>query len=112
MCGRAYDPRMMYMWPTGKISVMGGEQAVGVLVQINKESKKKSGKQMTEEEETAFREKMTHKYEVENSCYYSTSRIWDDGVILPSDTRRILGLSLYASLNAKIEPTTTGVFRM
>ena len=112
MCGRAFDPRFLYMWPSGKISVMGGEQAVGVLVQINKESKLKSGNNYTQEEEKEFREKMTKKYENESSCYYSSSRLWDDGIILPSETRKVLGLSLYASLNAKIEETKNGIFRM
>ncbi len=112
MCGRAFDPRFLYMWPSGKISVMGGDQAVGVLVQLNKESKDKSGKAFTEEEEKAFREKMQKKYENESSCYYSSSRLWDDGIILPSDTRKVLGLSLFASLNSKIEDTVNGIFRM
>lgn len=112
MCGRAFDPRFLYMWPSGKISVMGGDQAVGVLTQINKESKQKQGKSMTPEEEKDFREKMTKKYEKENSCYYSSARIWDDGIIKPSDTRKVLGLSLFASLNAKIEDTKNGIFRM
>lgn len=112
MCGRAFDPRFLYMWPSGKISVMGGDQAVGVLVQLNKESKDKSGKAFTEEEEKAFREKMQKKYENESSCYYSSARLWDDGIILPSDTRKVLGLSLFASLNSKIEDTVNGIFRM
>lgn len=112
MCGRAFDPRFLYMWPSGKISVMGGDQAVGVLVQLNKESKDKSGNAFTEEEEKIFREKMQKKYEYESSCYYSSSRLWDDGIILPSETRKVLGLSLFASLNSKIEDTTNGIFRM
>lgn len=112
MCGRAFDPRFLYMWPSGKISVMGGDQAVGVLVQINKESKHKLGKAFSPEEEKEFREKMTAKYENESSCYYSSARLWDDGIILPSDTRKVLGLSLFSSLNSKIEDTTHGVFRM
>jgi len=112
MCGRAFDPRFLFMWPSGKLSVMGGDQAVGVLVQINKESKLKSGKAMTPEEEKTFREEMTKKYETESSCYYSSARIWDDGIIKPSETRKILGLSLFASLNAKIEDTENGIFRM
>ena len=112
MCGRAYEPRMMYMWPNAKISVMGGDQAVGVLTMIHKESKLKTGKQFTEDEEKKFKETIKKKYDTESSCYYSTSRIWDDGVIKPSETRRILGLSLFASLNAKINDTVNGVFRM
>lgn len=106
--GRAYDPRFLYMWPTGKISVMGGEQAVGVLTELQKFKYKK----ITNEELAKFKEQMTKKYEKEASCYYSSSRIWDDGIIQPSDTRRILGLSLFASLNAKIDEPKMGVFRM
>lgn len=112
MCGRAFDPRYLFMWPSGKISVMGGDQAVGVLVQINKESKSKSGQQMTPEEEKKFRDEMTKKYDNESSCYYSSARIWDDGIIKPSETRKILGLALYSTLNSKIEDTRNGIFRM
>lgn len=112
MCGRAFDPRFLYMWPSGKISVMGGDQAVGVLSQIRKDSKLKAGQSFSAEEEKKFKEEMTKKYENESSCYYSSARIWDDGIIQPSETRRILGLSLYASLNAKIEDTKFGIFRM
>ena len=108
MCGRAYDPRFLYMWPSGKISVMGGDQAVGVLTELQKIKYKK----ITDEELAKFKESMTKKYEKENSCYYSSARLWDDGVIEPRDTRRILGLSLFASLNAKIENPNMGVFRM
>jgi len=108
MCGRAFDPRFLYMWPTGKISVMGGEQAVGVLTELQK----LKFKNISKEELEKFREIMTKKYEKENTCYYSSARIWDDGIIQPSDTRRILGLSLYASLNAEIAETNMGIFRM
>jgi 3-methylcrotonyl-CoA carboxylase beta subunit len=108
MCGRAYDPRFLYMWPTGKISVMGGEQAVGVLTELQKIKVKK----ISEEDLNKFKTTMTKKYERESSCYYSSARLWDDGIIHPKDTRRILGLSLYASLNAKIEDPKMGVFRM
>jgi len=108
MCGRAFDPRFLYMWPTGKISVMGGEQAVGVLTELQKLKYKSISKDDLEK----FRDSMTKKYEKENSCYYSSSRIWDDGIIIPSDTRRILGLSLYASLNSQIAEPNMGVFRM
>jgi 3-methylcrotonyl-CoA carboxylase beta subunit len=108
MCGRAFDPRFLYMWPTGKISVMGGEQAVGVLTELQK----LKFKNISKEELEKFREIMTTKYEKENTCYYSSARIWDDGIIQPSDTRRILGLSLYASLNAEIAEPNMGVFRM
>lgn len=112
MCGRGFDPRFLFMWPSGKIAVMGEKQAVGVLVQINKESRKKKGNPMSQEEEEKYTDEITKKYEKESSCYYSSARIWDDGIILPSETRKVLGLSLYASLNAKIEDTIQGVFRM
>lgn len=108
MCGRAFDPRFLYTWPTGKISVMGGEQAVGVLTELQK----LKYKNISKEELEKFRGSMTAKYEKENSCYYSSARLWDDGIIQPKDTRRILGLSLYASLNAKIADMNMGVFRM
>lgn len=108
MCGRAYDPRFLYMWPSGKISVMGGDQAVGVLTELQKIKYKK----ITDEELSKFKDTMTKKYQKENSCYYSSARLWDDGVIEPKDSRRILGLSLFASLNAKIENPNMGVFRM
>ena len=108
MCGRAFDPRFLFMWPMGKISVMGGEQAVGVLTELQRLKYKK----ITDDELNSFKEKMRTKYEKESSCYYSSARIWDDGVIMPSDTRRVLGLSLYAPLNSKIEETNMGVFRM
>lgn len=113
MCGRAYDPRFLYMWPNAKIAVMGGEQAAGVLTQVQQAALKRQGKQMTEEEVNEFKEKMKQKYEYESSPYYSSARLWDDGVIEPSQTRDILGLSLSAALNAPIEkPTQFGVFRM
>lgn len=108
MCGRAYDPRFLYMWPTGKISVMGGDQAVGVLTELQKIKYKK----ITDEELSKFKDAMTKKYEKESSCYYSSARLWDDGVIEPKDTRRILGLSLFSSLNQKIDNMNMGVFRM
>lgn len=107
MCGRAFDPRFLFMWPTGKISVMGGEQAVGVLTDIQK-----AKGDLKENELNEFKETMTKKYEKESSAYYSSSRLWDDGVIRPEDTRKVLGLALFASLNQKIEDPNMGVFRM
>mmetsp|Transcript_52182 Transcript_52182/g.59909 ORF Transcript_52182/g.59909 Transcript_52182/m.59909 type:complete len:569 (+) Transcript_52182:41-1747(+) len=112
MCGRAFGPRFLYMWPTGKISVMGGDQAAGVLTQVRKESIIKSGGQFSEAEEEEMKSKIRVKYEKEASCYYSSARLWDDGIILPSDTRKVLGLSLLVALNKKINPTKHGVFRM
>jgi len=112
MCGRAYSPRMLYMWPTGKICVMGSEQAVNVLCQIDEEAKAKKKIPINKEDQQKFREALTKKYKKEDSCYYSTARLWDDGIIQPSETRRVLGLSLFSTLNAKIEPSVHGVFRM
>jgi acetyl-CoA carboxylase carboxyltransferase component len=112
MCGRAYEPRFLFTWPTSKIAVMGGEQAVNVLVDIQKESRKKTGKEMSPEEEKEFRDKMNQKYEKESSSYYSSAHLWDDGIITPNETRRVLGLSLFASLNQKIDDMNNGVFRM
>jgi len=112
MAGRAYDPRLLFMWPNSKISVMGGEQASGVLIQVKEDQLKSRGLQMDEKEREALREKILKKYEEEGSCYYSTARIWDDGIIDPVDTRRILAMGIAASLNKKFPETKYGVFRM
>ncbi|KAL9671841.1 hypothetical protein QQ045_009414 [Rhodiola kirilowii] len=112
MCGRAYSPDFMFLWPNARISVMGGAQAAGVLSQIEKANKKKLGVQWTMEEEEAFKAKVVEAYEKEGSPYYSTARLWDDGVIDPADTRRVLGLSISAALNRSPEDTKFGVFRM
>ena len=111
MCGRAYGPRMMYMWPNAKIAVMGGEQAAGVLTQVKAAQFKKEGKVFPAEEEAKLREETIHRYDKQSSCYFSTSRLWDDGVILPEDTRKILGLSVMIASN-NIQDTKHGVFRM
>ncbi|CAM8994112.1 unnamed protein product [Rhodiola kirilowii] len=112
MCGRAYSPDFMFLWPNARISVMGGAQAAGVLSQIEKANKKKLGVQWTMEEDEAFKAKVVEAYEKEGSPYYSTARLWDDGVIDPADTRRVLGLSISAALNRSPEDTKFGVFRM
>ncbi|XP_064644987.1 methylcrotonoyl-CoA carboxylase beta chain, mitochondrial-like [Lineus longissimus] len=112
MCGRAYGPRFMYMWPNARISVMGGEQAAGVLAQVAKEQRLREGKTWTAEEEKALKDPVIKKYEAEGSPYFSSARLWDDGVIDPADTRNILGLSLSASLNQPPQETKFGVFRM
>ncbi|UXI17938.1 hypothetical protein NH340_JMT03881 [Sarcoptes scabiei] len=112
MCGRAYSPRFLYMWPNARISVMGGEQAANVLATIAKDRKKREGKELTEEEEMAIKAPILKKFEKESSPYYSSARLWDDGVIDPIETRKVLGLSLSATLNAKIPETNFGVFRM
>ncbi|KAI5661091.1 hypothetical protein M9H77_20414 [Catharanthus roseus] len=112
MCGRAYSPNFMFFWPNARISVMGGAQAAGVLAQIEKANKKKSGVQWTKEEEERFKAEVTKAYEREGSAYYSTARLWDDGIIDPADTRKVLGLCISASLNRGPENTKYGVFRM
>ncbi|XP_047330292.1 methylcrotonoyl-CoA carboxylase beta chain, mitochondrial-like [Impatiens glandulifera] len=112
MCGRAYSPNFMFFWPNAKISVMGGAQAAGVLAQIEKSNKKKRGIQWTKEEEEEFKAKVTEAYDKESSAYYSTARLWDDGIIDPADTRKIIGLSISASLNSPPQNTKFGVFRM
>lgn len=107
MCGRAYSPRFLWMWPNSRISVMGGEQAAFVLSSVE------SGRATwTKEQEEEFKQKIRDKYEHEGHPYYSSARLWDDGVIVPEDTRDILGLAMSASLNAPIENTKFGVFRM
>lgn len=112
MCGRAYDPRFLWMWPNARISVMGGEQAASVLAQITRDSKSKQGEQWSEIEEEKFKNNMRKTYDAHGHPYYSSARLWDDGIIDPADTRKVLGLSLSASLNAPIKKTKFGVFRM
>ncbi|MDN3637643.1 carboxyl transferase domain-containing protein [Simiduia curdlanivorans] len=112
MCGRAYDPRFLFMWPNARISVMGGEQAAGVLAQIKKDQMEKTGDSWTAEEEAAFKQPVIDTYEAQGHPYYASARLWDDGVIDPADTRRVLGLALSASLNKSIDDTRFGVFRM
>ncbi|PNY16895.1 methylcrotonoyl-CoA carboxylase beta chain mitochondrial-like [Trifolium pratense] len=112
MCGRAYSPNFMFLWPNARISVMGGAQAAGVLAQIEKGNKKKQGIQWNKEEEEKFKAKVVDAYEREGSPYYSTARLWDDGIIDPADTRKIIGLCVSASLNRATENTKYGVFRM
>ncbi|XP_057322351.1 methylcrotonoyl-CoA carboxylase beta chain, mitochondrial [Microplitis mediator] len=112
MCGRAYSPRFMYSWPNAKISVMGGEQAAGVLVQIAKERRQRENKVWSQEEEDKLRKNITERFDAEGSPYYSSARLWDDGVIDPADTRMVIALSLAACLNAPIPETNFGIFRM
>ena len=112
MCGRAYSPRFLFMWPNARISVMGGEQAASVLATVRRDGLEKTGKRWSKDEEEAFKLPIREQYEVQGHPYYASARLWDDGVIDPSQTRRVLGLSISASLNAPIEPTTFGVFRM
>ncbi len=112
MCGRAYEPRFLWMWPNARISVMGGEQAANVLAQVTREKNERHGKPWSAQEEEKLKAPILAQYAKQSHAYYSSARLWDDGVIDPLDTRRILGLSLSASLNAPILPTHFGVFRM
>ncbi len=112
MCGRAYDPRLLWMWPNAKICVMGGEQAASVLLTVKMRQLKKRGKEMSPEEQQAFMKPMIERYEQEAAAYYSTARLWDDGIIDPLDTRSVLALGIAMSLNATIPDQRFGVFRM
>jgi acetyl-CoA carboxylase carboxyltransferase component len=112
MCGRAYAPRQLWMWPNSRISVMGGEQAANVLLTVRLDGLRGQGKDMAPDEQAGFKQPILDKYETEGSPYYSTARLWDDGVIDPLDTRLVLALGISAALNAPIPETTFGVFRM
>ena len=112
MCGRAYGARFLWMWPNARISVMGGEQAASVLATVRRDGLEAAGKQWSEEEEAAFKAPIREQYEAQGHPYYASARLWDDGVIDPADTRRVLGLAISASLNAPIEKGRYGVFRM
>ena len=112
MCGRAYSPRFLYMWPNARISVMGGEQAASVLATIRREGIEAKGGAWSSEEEEVFKAPIREQFEREGHPFYASARLWDDGVIQPADTRRILALSLSAALNAEIPETRFGVFRM
>jgi 3-methylcrotonyl-CoA carboxylase beta subunit len=112
MCGRAYEPRFMFMWPNARISVMGGEQAAGVMAQIKRAQKDKAGEQWSESAEADFKQPIIDKYEEQGHPYYASARLWDDGVIDPAQTRSVLALAIAASLNKTIEEPQFGVFRM
>ena len=112
MCGRAYSPRQLWMWPNARISVMGGQQAASVLLQVRLDALAREGRDMTPDERAAFTAPTLEAYEREGSPYFSTARLWDDGIIDPVDTRMVLGLGLSAALNAPIPDTPFGVFRM
>ncbi|MEH6589882.1 MAG: carboxyl transferase domain-containing protein [Halioglobus sp.] len=112
MCGRAYDPRFMFMWPNARISVMGGEQAAGVLAQIKRDQIEGRGEQWSAEDEAAFKQPIIDNYEKQGHPYYASARLWDDGIIDPAETRNVLGLAISASLNRDIEESKFGVFRM
>ncbi len=112
MCGRAYDPRFLWMWPNARISVMGGEQAASVLATVKRDQLAREGKTLAPEDESAIRDPLIAKYEAEGSPYYSTARLWDDGILDPADTRAALALGLSAATNAPIPPPRYGIFRM
>jgi len=112
MCGRAYAPRFLWTWPNSRISVMGGEQAANVLAQITRDKKQKNGESWSDAEEEAFKKPLHEQYEKQGHPYYASARLWDDGIIDPADTRRVLGLSISAALNAPIQESSFGVWRM
>ncbi len=112
MCGRAYDPNMMWMWPNARISVMGGEQAANVLAQVKRDQHERDGTDWSEAEEEAFKKPVREMYEHQGHPYYASARLWDDGILDPVQTRDTLGLALSAALNAPIQPTQFGIFRM
>ncbi|MGH9370564.1 MAG: carboxyl transferase domain-containing protein [Vicinamibacterales bacterium] len=112
MCGRAYEPRLLWMWPNARISVMGGEQAAGVLTTVKRDQLARDGRELSPDDESAIRAPILEKYEREGSPYYSTARLWDDGIIDPAETRQALALGLSAAFNAPIAPAGFGVLRM
>ena len=112
MCGRAYDPRFLWMWPNARISVMGGSQAAAVLLTVRQQQLQRSGGSMSDEDQEELRRPILDKYEEEGNPYYSTARLWDDGIIDPVDTRTVVGLGIAASLNAPFPEPRWGVFRM
>ncbi|WP_420536206.1 carboxyl transferase domain-containing protein [Elstera cyanobacteriorum] len=112
MCGRAFDPRFLWMWPNARISVMGGEQAANVLAQVRRDGMEAKGQSWSAEEEAAFKAPIHAQYEKQGHPYYSSARLWDDGIIDPADTRMVLGLGLSAALNAPVPESRFGVFRM
>ena len=112
MCGRAYDPRFLWMWPNARISVMGGEQAASVLATVRRDGIEGRGEEWSDEDEEAFRAPIREQYEQQGSPYYSTARLWDDGIIDPVDTRRVLGMGLAAAAHAPVPEPSYGIFRM
>jgi 3-methylcrotonyl-CoA carboxylase beta subunit len=112
MCGRAYSPRFLFTWPNARISVMGGPQAAGVLATVRRDNIEADGKTWSADEESAFKRPVLEQYEREGHPYYATARLWDDGIIAPAETRRVVALALSAALNAPIPQMRFGVFRM
>ena len=112
MCGRAYSPRFLWMWPNARISVMGGEQAAQVLARLRRDGLEAKGGSWSDDEQQAFMAPIRRQYESQGHPYHASARLWDDGIIDPADTRRVLALGLAAALNAPIPETRFGVFRM
>ena len=112
MCGRAYGPRFLWMWPNARISVMGGEQAATVLATVRRDAMAKDGKSWSADDEAAFKAPILEQYEHQGHPYYASARLWDDGIIDPAQTRQVLALALSATLNAPIPEPRFGVFRM
>jgi 3-methylcrotonyl-CoA carboxylase beta subunit len=112
MCGRAYGPRFLWMWPNARISVMGGEQAAAVLATVRRDNLEARGQSWSKADEEAFKAPIRAQYEAQGHPYYASARLWDDGIIDPVDTRRLLALAISASLNAPIGKTEFGIFRM
>jgi 3-methylcrotonyl-CoA carboxylase beta subunit len=112
MCGRAYGPRFLFTWPNARISVMGGEQAASVLATVRRDNIEAEGKKWSAAEEEKFKQPIRDQYEAEGNPYYATARLWDDGIIAPAETRRVLALCFSAALNAPIPEMKFGVFRM
>lgn len=112
MCGRAYQPRFLWMWPNARISVMGGEQASAVLATVKRDGIESSGNSWSDSEEEKFRAPIRAQYELQGHPYYATARLWDDGIIDPVDTRRVLAQALSISQNAPLEARNFGVYRM
>ena len=112
MCGRAYGPRFLWMWPNARISVMGGEQAASVLATVKRDGIEAAGGNWSAQDEEAFRAPIRARYEAQGHPYYASARLWDDGVIDPAQTRRVLGLSLAVAMQVPVGPTRFGLFRM
>jgi 3-methylcrotonyl-CoA carboxylase beta subunit len=112
MCGRAYGARFLWMWPNARISVMGGEQAAQVLARVRRDSLEAKGESWSEQEEETFMAPLREQYESQGHPYYASARLWDDGIIDPAETRTVLGLALSAALNAPVEKSEFGIFRM
>jgi len=112
MCGRAYSPRFLWTWPNARISVMGGEQAASVLATVKRDGLEAAGTAWPAEEEETFKAPIREQYETQGHPYYASARLWDDGILDPGQTRRVIGLGLSAALNAPIERTSFGIFRM